>query len=62
MSYVERSPHTVAMARKLARYPVNRRKRALREIAAELETAGHVALTGKRYGAAAILRMVGSPS
>ena len=54
MSYAERSPETVALAKKLARYPVNRRTRTLREVAAELEAAGHVALTGKRYGAAAI--------
>jgi hypothetical protein len=35
-----------------------RRKRTFREIATELETADHVALTGKRYGAAAIARMI----
>jgi hypothetical protein len=58
MSYAERSPETVALAKRLARYPVNRRKRTLREIATELETAGHVALTGQRYGSAAIARTV----
>jgi DNA invertase Pin-like site-specific DNA recombinase len=57
-SYVERSPAMVALARKLARYPVNGRKRSLRDIAAELERVGHVTSDGKRYAAAAIARMV----
>jgi len=48
----------VALAKKLARYPVNERKRSLREIAAELEARGHVAKGGKRYGAASIARMI----
>jgi hypothetical protein len=38
----------VALAKKLARYTLNGRKRSLREVAAELETAGHTA-KGKRY-------------
>ena len=57
-SYVERDAAMVALAKKLARYPVNGRKRSLRDVAAELETAGHVAKGGKRFGAAAIARMV----
>jgi DNA invertase Pin-like site-specific DNA recombinase len=57
-SYVERSPETVALAKKLARYPVNGRNRSLREVAADLEAQGHVGLAGKRYGAAAIARMI----
>jgi DNA invertase Pin-like site-specific DNA recombinase len=36
----ERSPEMVALAKKLARYPVNGRKRSLREVAAELEAQG----------------------
>jgi DNA invertase Pin-like site-specific DNA recombinase len=39
-SYVERSPAMVALARRLARYPVNGRKRSLRDIAVELERVG----------------------
>src|SRR5271166_948066 len=55
-SYAEINPEAVALAERLHRYPVNTRKRSLRDIAAELETAGHI--TGKRYAAAAIARMV----
>jgi DNA invertase Pin-like site-specific DNA recombinase len=57
-SYVERSAEMVALAKKLARYPANGRKRSLREIAAELEAAGHVAHGGKRFEATAIARMI----
>jgi len=38
----------------LHRYPVNNRKRTLRDIAAELEMAGHTTSAGERYAAAAI--------
>jgi hypothetical protein len=44
----------VQMAKKLHRY----QKLALREIASELETAGYVSASGKRYEAAAVARMV----
>jgi hypothetical protein len=47
-SYAERSPEVVALAKKLARYPV-KRKRSLREVAAELEAQGHWTKAGKRY-------------
>jgi DNA invertase Pin-like site-specific DNA recombinase len=65
-SYAERSAEMVkegkgdmvAIAKKLARYPVNGHKRSLREIAAELEAQGHVAASGKQFGAAAIARMI----
>lgn len=57
MNYVERHAAMVAMAKKLAPYPVNGRKRSLREIAADLEVAGHVAASGKQFGAA-IARMI----
>jgi hypothetical protein len=56
-SYQERDPEMVALAKKLARYPVNGRKRSLREVAAELEAAGHT-VKGKQYGATAVSRMV----
>jgi hypothetical protein len=56
-SLAETKPETVALAKKLARYPVNGRRRSLREIAAELQTAGHVTSRGTSYGAAAIARM-----
>lgn len=57
-SYAERSPELVALAKRLARYPVNGRKRSLREIAAELEEQGHVTADGKQYAATAVARMI----
>jgi hypothetical protein len=48
----------VTLARKLARYPVNGRKRSLRDVAAELEAHGHVTRDGKRYAATAVARMI----
>jgi hypothetical protein len=57
-NYLERSPDAVALAKKLARYPTNGRRRSLREVAAELEAQGHVSLAGARYTATAIARMV----
>jgi DNA invertase Pin-like site-specific DNA recombinase len=54
----EAKPETVALAKKLARYPINGRRRSLRGIAAELEAAGHVTSKGTTYGAAAIARMI----
>ncbi len=60
-SYVERDAKMVALAKRLARYPVNGRKRSLREIAAELQAHGHVTGDGKTYAATAIARMVTRP-
>ena len=57
-SVAEANPATVALAKKLARYPVNGRRRSLRDVAAELETAGHLTSARTRYGAAAIARMI----
>ena len=57
-TYEERNPAMVALAKKLHRYTVNNRHRSLRDIAAELEAAGHVAKNGKRYTATAVSRMI----
>ena len=57
-SYAERDAATVALAKRLHRYTVNGRRRSLRDVAAELETAGYVSIAGTRYGAAAVARMV----
>jgi DNA invertase Pin-like site-specific DNA recombinase len=57
-TYQERSPETVALARKLHRYPTHGHMRSLRDIAAELEAQGHVNAQGKRYAATAVARMV----
>src|SRR5260370_996607 len=56
-SYAERDEKLVAAAKKLARYPLNGRKRSLRDVAAELEAAGYTT-KGNRYGAAAVARMI----
>jgi DNA invertase Pin-like site-specific DNA recombinase len=56
-SYAERDPDMVALAKKLARYTVNGRRRSLRDVAAELEAAGHTS-NGKRYAATAVARMI----
>lgn len=60
-SVQEASPETVALARKLARYPKDHRKRSLRDIAGELEAAGYVTSKGTRYTAMAVSRMLASP-
>ena len=57
-SVAEANPATVALAKKLARYPVNGRRRSLRDVAAELEKAGHMTSKGTAYGAAAVARMI----
>ena len=57
-NYAELNPEAVALAKRLAHYPTNGRMRSLRQIAAELETAGHVTGAGKRYAATAIAKMI----
>ena len=57
-NYEERNPEMVALAKKLTRYTVNGRKRSLRDVAAELEAAGHTTADGKRYAATAVSRMI----
>jgi DNA invertase Pin-like site-specific DNA recombinase len=57
-NYAERSPEMVALAKKLARYPVNGRKRSLRDISAELAAKGFVSASGEPFHAAAIARMI----
>ena len=47
----------VALAKRLARYPVKGRRRSLRDVASELAAQGHVAASGKPY-AAAVARMI----
>jgi DNA invertase Pin-like site-specific DNA recombinase len=57
-SYAERDAGMVALAKKLARQPVNGRKRSLRDVAAKLEAAGHVTAGGNQFAAAAVARMI----
>lgn len=56
------NPEAVRLAKRLARYRVNLRKRTLGQVAAELEAQGHVSRAGKRYTATAIARMVATPA
>jgi hypothetical protein len=60
MNYLERNPDAVALAKKLARYPVNGHRRSLRDVAAELEAHGHLSAAGTRYSAKAVARMIAS--
>jgi DNA invertase Pin-like site-specific DNA recombinase len=60
-SYSERSPDGPAMvrlAKRLHRYPVNGRRRSLREVATALAQTGYVASSGKPFDAKSIARMV----
>jgi hypothetical protein len=57
-SVAELSPETVALAKKLARYPINKRKRSVRDISAELMKAGHMTRNGTPYAATSIKRMI----
>ena len=61
-SYAERSPEVVRLAKRLHRYPVNGKRRSLRDVSAALASAGFLASSGKPFGAAAIARMVGGKS
>ena len=57
-TYAERDQELVAAAKKLARPPINGRKRTLRDIGAELEAKGFVTESGKRYGPTSVARML----
>jgi len=59
-NYSEINLEMVTLAKKLHRYPVNGKRRSLREIANELANAGHVTSTGKPFAAAAVAKMVAS--
>lgn len=57
-SYAEINPDMVALAKKLHRYPVNGKRRSLREVAAALAAEGHMGANGKPHTAMAIKRML----
>jgi len=57
-SYSEINPAMVALAKKLHRYPINKRQRSLQEVSSELAKAGFLTSTGKPYSPAAISKMV----
>jgi DNA invertase Pin-like site-specific DNA recombinase len=57
-SYAELDAGMVSMAKKLHRYPINGKRRSLREVAQGMAEAGYVTSTGKPYAAAAIAKMI----
>jgi DNA invertase Pin-like site-specific DNA recombinase len=57
-NYLEINPDMVRLAKKLHRYPVNGRRRSLRDVSAALAQVGHVTSAGKPYAAAAISKMI----
>lgn len=59
-SHKELNADMVDLAKKLHRYPVNGKRRSLREIAAELATQGYVGSNGQPFAAMSIKRMIES--
>jgi DNA invertase Pin-like site-specific DNA recombinase len=57
-SFKELHPAMVALAKKLHRYPVNGKRRSLREIAGELAQAGHLDSKGRTFSAQSIKNMI----
>ena len=56
--YAETQPELVALAKKLHRYPKNRRRRSLREVAAELARAGYLNSKGKPLAPITVKRLI----
>jgi DNA invertase Pin-like site-specific DNA recombinase len=56
--YAEMSPDLVRLAKRLHRYPINGRRRSLRDVAKSLAAMGYISKSGKPFGAAAFARMV----
>jgi len=54
----ERDANLVRLAKRLHRYPINGRRRSLRDVSKALAGVGYLGSSGKPYGAAAIARMV----
>ena len=57
-SYSEMNPIMVRLAKRLHRYPVNGRRRSLREISKALASSGFVASSGKLFDPKSVARMV----
>lgn len=57
-SYAEIDAEMVTLAKRLHRYSVNGRRRSLRDVSSELAAQGHVATSGKPFGAEAVKRMI----
>lgn len=58
-TYAERDQVMVELARKLRRYPVDGRRRSLRDVSAALADQGYMAASGRPFGVGAIARMIG---
>lgn len=57
-NYAELHPEVVTLAKRLHRYPVNGRRRSLRDVSAALAEQGHLTSGGKPYAAAAVAKML----
>jgi DNA invertase Pin-like site-specific DNA recombinase len=57
-NYGEINPDMVRLAKRLHRYPVNGKRRSLRDVSSALAQAGFLTRTGKPYTAEAVSRMV----
>jgi DNA invertase Pin-like site-specific DNA recombinase len=57
-SYEETNPDMVRLAKRLHRYPINGRRRSLRDVSSALASAGFLTGTGKPFTAEAVSRMV----
>ena len=57
-SYGEINPDLVRLAKRLHRYPVNGKRRSLRDVSGALAQAGFLTRTGKPFTAEAVSRMV----
>ena len=57
-NFLEINPELVRIATRLHRYPVNGRRRSLRQVSTALASAGFVTGKGKPYAAAAVAQMI----
>ena len=57
-SFAEIAPEMVSFAKRLHRYPINGRRRSLREIASELAKAGYTDSKGKAFSAQSVKNML----
>ena len=51
-------PDLERLAKRLHRYPINGRRRSLREVSKALASAGFVSISGRPFGVAAVARMI----
>ena len=56
--YDQTNPDLVSLAKKLHRYPVNGKRRSLRDVAQDLETKGYLTASGKPFSATQVKRLI----